>query len=179
MAEKATKRFMLGIFDDEDVTVHAVQAVRADGVKIHEVYSPFPIHGIDDALGYRRSRLPRAAFMFGFLGTSLALTMQIGMMFFDWPMIIGGKDYLPLPTFIPVTFELTVLLSALGMVSTFFIASNLYPGSKKLILDPRCTDNKFVVAVDLDKNSGFTEDTLNQLFRDQGASEVSQRKVEI
>ena len=55
------------------------------------MYSPFPVHGIEHALGYKRSFMSVAAFMFGVLGTSLALTMQIGMMGVDWPMIIGGK----------------------------------------------------------------------------------------
>ncbi|MGB3619232.1 MAG: DUF3341 domain-containing protein [Catalinimonas sp.] len=173
------QHFLLGIFDDEDDTLHAVEAVRAAGVRIHEVYSPFPIHGIDDALGYKRSRLPRAAFMFGVLGTALALWMQIGMLGFDWPMIIGGKSFIPLPDFIPVTFELTVLLASLGMVGTFFIVSKLYPGSGKLMLDPRCTDNKFVVAVDVDKNGGHTLEAMTDLFRRHGASEVNQRRVQI
>ena len=176
-AHALEKHFLLGIFDDEDETVHAVRAVRAAGLRVHEVYSPFPIHGIDDALGYRRSRLPRAAFMFGVLGTTLALVMQIGMMGIDWPMIVGGKDFIPLPTFIPVTFELTVLLAALGMVGTFFAVSNLYPGSDKIMLDPRSTDNKFVVAIDLDKNGGHTTEAMTQLFREHGASEVNQRRV--
>jgi hypothetical protein len=99
--------FVLGVFDDEDVLLHAVEEVRANGVKIDEVYSPYPVHGLDEVLGYKRSRLPIAAFLFGILGTTLALTMQYYMMSFDWPMIIGGKDYASFPAFIPVTFEMT------------------------------------------------------------------------
>jgi hypothetical protein len=74
------KNFILGIYDDEDVLLSAVTKVRKSGVKIHEVYSPYPVHGLDDVLGYRRSRLPIAAFLFGLLGTILALTMQFYMM---------------------------------------------------------------------------------------------------
>ena len=106
------KNFILGVFEDEDVLMDAITKVRESGVKIHEVYSPFPVHGIDDVLGYKRSKLPIAAFLFGLLGTSLALTMQFYMMKFDWPMIIGGKDYAAVPDFVPVTFEMTVLLAA-------------------------------------------------------------------
>ncbi|MEP4134387.1 MAG: DUF3341 domain-containing protein, partial [Cyclobacteriaceae bacterium] len=118
-----TKNFLVGVFEDEDVLLDAIKTVRSGGVKIHEVYSPFPVHGIDDALGYKGSRLTIVAFLFGLLGTSLALTMQLGMMTVDWPMIIGGKDYAPFPSFIPVTFELTVLLASFGMVGTFMIIS--------------------------------------------------------
>ena len=127
------KNFVLGVYSDEDVLMDAIKKVRGTGVKIHEVFSPFPVHGIEDALGYKRSNLSIAAFIFGLTGTILALTMQIGMMAVDWPMIIGGKDFLPFPTFIPVTFELTVLLAAFGMVGTFFIASNLKPWSRPRI----------------------------------------------
>jgi hypothetical protein len=108
--------FVLGVYDDEDVLLHAVEKVRGKGVKIHEVYTPYPVHGLEDVLGYKRSRLPIAAFLFGMLGTSLAMTMQFYMMNFDWPMIIGGKDHAAFPDFIPVGFEMTVLLAAFGMV---------------------------------------------------------------
>ena len=118
------KHYLVGIFDDEDVLLHAVEQIRDKGVKIEEVYSPFPVHGLDEVLGYKRSRLPIAAFLFGLTGTGLALLMQIWMLGYDWPMIIGGKNFASLPPFIPVTFELTVLLSALGMVATFLIVSD-------------------------------------------------------
>ncbi len=75
-----TKRFALGIFDDEDVLLHAIENIRAAGVKIHDVFSPYPVHGIDDALGIERSRLPIAAFFFGLMGLSFALWMQIYML---------------------------------------------------------------------------------------------------
>ncbi|MEQ9415139.1 MAG: DUF3341 domain-containing protein, partial [Cyclobacteriaceae bacterium] len=90
---ESNKNFVLGVFDDEDVLLHAVEKVRGKGVKIHEVYSPFPVHGLDEALGYKKTRLPIAAFIFGMTGTSLALIMQIWMLGYDWPMIIGGKNF--------------------------------------------------------------------------------------
>ncbi len=173
------RNFLVGIYDDEDVLMNALRKIRTQGVRVHEVYSPFPVHGIDSLLGYKHSRLPRAAFFFGLLGTSLALLMQIGMNTLDWPMIVGGKPYFPLPTFIPVTFELTVLLASLGMVTTFLIASNLYPGSKKLMLDPRCTDNKFVLALDLDKNRTISPEALSEMLRENGATEINQKEVQL
>lgn len=169
-------KFLVGVFDNEDILLKAVRSVRGAGIKIHEVYSPFPVHGLDDALGYRRSRLPIAAFLFGLLGTSLALTMQIGMMTVDWPMIIGGKDYLPLPSFIPVTFELTVLLSAFGMVGTFFVASNLKPWGKPKLFDIRITDDKHVMAIDLSKNS-LSVDQIKRSLQESGASEVNEKAI--
>lgn len=173
-----SKKFLVGVYDDEDVFVKAVKKARNSGVRIHDAYTPFPIHGLDDALGYRRSRLPRAAFMFGLTGTITALVMIIWMMGIDWPMIVGGKEYIPLPDFIPVTFELTVLFAALGMVATFLITNNLWPGKKPLMFDSRSTDDKFIMAVDLSSNK-LASDEITSLLKNFGATEVNTKQVEI
>src|SRR5690606_15132979 len=123
MTMNADKHFILGIFNDEDVLMDAVKKVRGSGIRIHEVFTPFPVHGLDESLGYKRTRLPTRAFFFGRAGTPLALVMQIWMLGYDWPMIIGGKNFASLPPFFRVTRELTVLLSALGMVATCRIVS--------------------------------------------------------
>ena len=170
------KNFLLGIYEDEDVLLSAIKKIRAGGVKIHEVYSPYPVHGLDEALGYKRSRLPIAAFMFGFLGITLALIMQSYMMAIDWPMIIGGKNYASV-TYVPVTFELTVLVSALGMVGTFLVVSNLPPWGKARIFDKRSTDDKHVMAIDLDENKAAVEEITN-ILNDSGASEVNSKQFD-
>ena len=154
-----------------------MKSIRKTGVKIHEVYSPFPIHGIDEALGYKHSRLPKAAFMFGALGLLLALLMQYWMMGYDWQMIIGGKNFASLPPFVPVTFELTVLLSALGMVGTFLVVSDLKPYKKPRIFDIRITDNKHVIAIDLADNNLSKEDISNIIAK-TNAEEVNEKSFE-
>jgi hypothetical protein len=174
----ADKNFLVGVFNDEVVLLDGIQKVRTSGLKIHEVFSPFPVHGIDDALGLKRSRLPRAAFLFGLTGTALALTMQIWMLGYDWPMIIGGKNFASLPPFIPVTFELTVLLSALGMVATFMIVSDLKPYKWPRQFDIRSTDDKHVMAIDLALNGGKSKDEIARILRDAGASEVNEKNFE-
>ena len=174
----ANKNFLVGVFEDEDVLVNAVRTLRTKGVRIHEVFTPFPVHGLDEVLGYKRSRLPIAAFLFGMTGTSLALLMQFWMLGFDWPMIIGGKNYTSLPPFIPVTFELTVLLSALGMVATFLITSDMKPYAWPRQFDVRSTDDKHVMAVDVDLNSAKSKDEITRLLKDAGASEVNQKSFE-
>ena len=174
----AEKNYLVGIFDDEDVLVSGVTSIRESGVKIHEVYSPFPVHGLDEVLGYKRSRLPIAAFMFGMTGTSLALLMQIWMLGYDWPMIIGGKNFVSLPPFIPVTFELTVLLSALGMVATFMIVSDLKPYRWPRQFDLRSTDDKHVMAIDLALNHGKSKSEITSILKAAGASEVNEKNFE-
>lgn len=171
----ANKNFLLGVFDDEDVLVNAVRILRNKGVRIHEVFTPFPVHGLDEVLGYRRSRLPIAAFLFGLTGTSLALLMQYWMLGYDWPMIIGGKPFASLPPFIPVTFEFTVLLSALGMVATFMIVSDMKPYGKPRTFDVRSTDDKLVMAIDVDLNKTQNRTAITQLLKDAGATEVNEK----
>ena len=171
----ADKHFVVGIYDDEDVLLKGIKKVRDSGIKIQEVYSPFPVHGIDDALGIKKTRLPIAAFMFGMTGTGLALLMQIWMLGYDWPMIIGGKPFAALPPFIPVTFEFTVLLSALGMVATFMIVSDMKPYGKPRQFDVRSTDDKLVMAIDLDVNRTQNRSAITQILKDAGASEVNER----
>lgn len=169
--------YVLGVYDDEDVLMSAVEKVRGAGVKIEEVYSPFPVHGLEHALGYKRSWLSVAAFLFGITGTSLALTMQIGMMGVDWPMIIGGKDFLAFPSFVPVTFELTVLLASFGMVGTFLGISNLKPWGKPRIYDIRITDDKHVMAIDLERND-VKESEIKKVLQGSGAIEVNNKTFE-
>ncbi len=173
-----SRNFVLGVYDDEDVLLKAVRSVRGAGVKIDEVYSPFPVHGLDDELGYKKSRLPIAAFMFGALGTTLALTMQIWMLGVDWPMIIGGKNHVAFPALVPVTFEMTVLLAAFGMVGTFLIASDLKPWGDPKMLDLRITDDKHVMAIDLGKNKAVDATQINSILKDSGAVEVNNKEVE-
>ena len=174
----ADKHFVVGVYDDEDVLLKGIKKVRDAGIKIQEVYSPFPVHGIDDALGIKKTRLPIAAFLFGMTGTSLALLMQIWMLGYDWPMIIGGKNFASLPPFIPVTFELTVLLAALGMVATFMIVSDLKPYKWPRQFDVRSTDDKHVMAIDLALNGGKSKDEISRILKDAGASEVNEKNFE-
>lgn len=170
------KKYILGVYDDEDVLLHAIEKIRAAGTKINTVFSPYPVHGIDDALGIERSRLPIAAFIYGLLGLSFALWMQIYMLGFDWPMIIGGKPHIALPSFIPVSFELTVFCCAHGLVVTFMIVCGLYPRLSVPVLDVRSTDDKFIMAIEV--KEGHTDvQKVNTLLRDNGAIEVNEKEV--
>lgn len=165
-------KFLVGIYDDDDVVLNAVKDVKGAGVRIHEVYTPFPIHGLDIALGHPRSRLGIAAFLFGLSGTLTALALTFYTEGFDWPMIVGGKDsYSPI-VYIPIIFELTVLFCALGMVGTFLVSNGLGPTVKPLMYDLRTTDNKFAMAIDLSKNN-LVESDIEQILKKSGAAEVN------
>lgn len=167
---KTGENYIIGIYDDEETLIKGVTDIRKNGVRIHEVFTPYAVHGLGHILGYKRSRLPVVAFLFGLLGCILALYMQIWMLGIDWPMIIGGKDHVALPSFIPATFEITVLLSALGMVGTFMIISDLKPYKKPRIFDIRSSNDKMVVAIDLAENKKTVDDITN-FFKNTGATD--------
>lgn len=170
MAE-GKKHFLVGVFDDDEVLLKAVKKIREKGIKIHDCYTPFPVHDLDEYLGYKRSRLSKVAFLFGATGTLCAIWMQTYLLGYAWPMIIGGKDFIAAPDFVPVTFEMTVLFSSLGMVGTFLVTNSLGPGKKALMFDPRSTDDKFVMAINLEKNKGFTKDQIETILTECGVSE--------
>lgn len=168
----SNSKFLVGIYDDDDVVLQAVKDVRKAGVKIHEVYSPFPIHGLDVALGHPRTKLGIAAFLFGLTGTLAAISLTFYTEGYDWPMIVGGKDsYSPI-IYIPIFFELTVLFSALGMVATFLLSNGLGPTVKPLMYDLRTTDNKFAMTIDMSKND-IGEGDIEGILKRSGAAEVN------
>ena len=163
-----SKSFVVAVCGHEDKLVHCIKKLRGKKIAIHDVFTPYPVHGLEDLLGYKRSRLPVAAFLFGTLGAILAITMQVWMAGIDWPMIIGGKPYLAIPDFVPVTFEFTVLLSAYGMAFTFFINCGLGPLKKTDVFDKRSTDDKHIIVIDDHNNYKEHEEFLLQ----EGAEEV-------
>ena len=169
---ESTERYLVGVYDDDEEVIVAVTEVKNSGVKIEEVYTPFPIHGLDVALGYPRTRLPIAAFMFGCLGLICIFSLINYTMVFDWPMIIGGKDYFALPDWIPVSFEGTVLFTAFGMVGTFLVSNSLWPGKKQRTFDLRSTDDKFIMTVNM-ANNKMLESEIETILRASGAVEVN------
>jgi hypothetical protein len=164
-------KFLVGVYDDDDVVLNAVKKIKAAGVKVHEVYSPFAIHGLDEAIGHPRTRIGIAAFMFGVTGFLCACALTVWTMGIDWPMIIGGKDPISLPNYVPAMFELTVLFTAFGMTITFFVSNGLSPAAP-LLFDSRCTDNKFIMAIDLGKNKK-SESEITDMLKASGAEEVN------
>jgi hypothetical protein len=100
--------------------------------------------------------------------------MQSYMLGIDWPMNIGGKDFIPLPAFVPITFEMSVLFCSFGMVFTFLIISDLKPWAKPRIFDTRITDDKLVLVVDL-SNNNLHKSSIAEILKESGASEVNNK----
>ncbi len=145
---KKRKDVVYGIYNDEHDLLNAVRSAKDKGMEIMDVYSPFPVHGLDPILGLKESRLHIAGFFYGLIGT---LTAFLGMTWIftkDWPIIFGGKPYWAVPSFIPITFELTVLFAAIGMTVSFYVVSGMGFGVDNFILDDRISDDKFCLAFD-------------------------------
>src|SRR3954468_24611900 len=166
----ALKKFITGNFYDEAVLFPAVTKVRRAGYKIHDVYTPFPIHGLDKAMGLRDTGLHTAGFIYGITGTCTALGFITWALTLDWPLNFGGKPFFALPAWIPITFELTVLFSAVGMVLTFCYLCQLAPFVKKHHFHPRATDDLFVMAVECTDRTNVED--LKGFLQSSGAVEV-------
>jgi|SRR5690606_18732484 hypothetical protein len=163
-------KYILGSFADPDDLMHGIDKLQQHNISIYDCFTPMPIHGIEAKLGVRPSRLPIAAFLFGSLGTLSGVALLYYTMTKDWPMNVGGKPALMMPDFIPVTFELTILLCSLGMVATFFFKNDLFPGRAPKVMDLRATDDRFILAVDANENTDHAQ--VEALLREAGAVEV-------
>ena len=164
------------MYDDDSKVMTAAGKLVGQGIRVKDVYSPFPIHGIDPVIGIKRTRLAICSFMYAMTGTSLAL---LGMWYFmiqDWPMNIGGKPSFSLlenvTAFIPVTFEFSVLCGAHGMAITYLLRNGTLPGMPASNPDPRTTDDKFVVEITTDNNS-MSADELEAAIRATDLLELS------
>ena len=172
----AVKKFVVGCFDDEMVLFPAVTKVRKTGYKIHDVYTPFAIHGLDKALGLRDTSLHTAGFIYGITGTATALGFISWIFTNDWPLNIGGKPHFALPAWIPIIFELTVLFASVGMVLTFCYLCQMAPFVKKHHFHPRATDDLFVMVVEL--TSKTNEEEVKKYLLSLGAKEVNVQNAE-
>ncbi len=171
-------KIIYALYDDDAILYEGAKKLVAKGIRISDVFSPFPIHGIDPIIGVRKTRLAICAFIYGLFGMSIAL---LGMFYFnisDWPMNIGGKPNFTLlqnlPAFIPITFELTVLCTAHGMSITYFLRNKTLPGMTAKNPDPRTTDDKFMMQINLDQVTMEEEAIVNEL-KATGAVEITKK----
>ncbi len=174
-------KVLYAMFDDDGTLMSAAKKIVGKGVKVKDVFSPFPVHGLDPIIGVKHTRLGICAFLYGITGTSLALLGMWYFMVHDWPMNIGGKPnftlYQNIPSFIPVTFEFTVFCAAHGMALTYLLRNKTLPGLPARNPDPRTTDDKFVMEIRTSENRSFSADELNALLNDSGAIELEEKEV--
>jgi len=176
------KNILYAIYDDDEVLLDSVKILREKNVVISEVYSPFPIHGLDHALGLKETRMAITAFIYGCIGLVFGGLMIYYIMISgigkSWPLNIGGKPnftfYHNLPAFVPIMFECTVLFAAHLMSITYLFRNKLYPGSSSKSPDPRTTDDKFLMEIEIDNN----EQEIRTILEQTGASEIKNKDDE-
>ncbi|MEC8739328.1 MAG: DUF3341 domain-containing protein [Bacteroidota bacterium] len=179
------KNLLIGIFDDGDKLYQTVVNLRERGIEIFDCYTPYPVHNLDKAMGVKRSRLVFGAFLCGLVGFLCGISLQLYTMtdtfgtFKSWPMIIGGKplDWRVIPSFVPVTFELTILFTAFGMGILFFARSRMVHGIEEDLIDIRQTDDRLVLAVEPQKLN-ISKKEFEALIKEEGAVEFYERNTE-
>lgn len=172
MAAENTK-VLYGLYNDEEDLKGAVKTATAAHLDIMDVFTPFPVHGLDPLLGLKESRLHYLGFIYGAIGALFGFLAMTWIFVSDWPTMYGGKPYWSVPAFIPITFEMTVLFAAWGMTITFYTICGMWPGVKANSLDLRITDDKFCIAFDVTSASDSTVDNLKGFFMNTHAEEVN------
>ena len=171
----STKTFH-ALYNDDDILLSAVKKIKEKHYDIDEVYTPFPVHGLDKVMGLEPTRIAIAAFIYGCIGITVATLMMNYIMIVDWPQNIGGKpsfSYIEnMPAFVPIMFEMTVFHAAHLMVITFYLRSRMWPLKKAENPDPRTTDDHFLIEISTDKAVAG----LKKLLKDTGAVEINEVK---
>ena len=164
-----TAKTIVGVFDSDRAILAAALAARDKGLSVRDAFTPFPVHGMDQALGLQPSWLSRACFALGASGLAFALGFQYWVSLFNWPMNIGGKPFDASPALIPIAFEITVLVAGVGTVLTLLIFRDLLPGKSSQYSSLGATDDKFLLVID-----GCPEDELRRFYQTHGAVRVDE-----
>ncbi|MBS1261165.1 MAG: hypothetical protein MAG453_00486 [Calditrichaeota bacterium] len=167
-------RRMIGVFAEEHDLLRAVKAFRARGHSIEDVFTPYFVHGLDKAMGLGRSRLPWVTFLLGLVGAGLKVYFEYWTTMIDWPINVGGKPWDSLPAFVPVTFEVMVLVAGVSTVLVFFALAKLIPGRKSKLVHPRVTDDRFVLVLD-ETDAAFDPEQVRRMLISFNAENVSEQ----
>lgn len=164
------KSGVAGIFLTEEEILKAAKACKDMGLKDFDAITPYPVHGMEEACGIKRSWIPYVAFVAGFVGLTAGLLLTWWTSAVNWPTIVGGKPMFSLPAFVPIMFELTILFAALSSVGALFYAAGL-PKIDPPVIHPDLTCHKFAIFIP-NTESGFNESKLMESLKSWGASEV-------
>src|SRR5204863_2726746 len=157
---------------------HAVQAVRRQDFSVYDVYAPYPIHGLDHAMGVHRSHLPWVTFVVGLTGLTLALTLQFYTTVLDWPLNVGGKPDNSTLAFIPICFELSVLFGGLATVAALLLRARLYPGKKPWLVHAGVTNDTFALVLRKPSDDEPHQRAL-ALLQESGAASITESEAEL
>ncbi len=163
---------LVAVFHDESRLLAAVRGAREQRVPILDVYTPYAIHGLDEALGLPGTRLPWVTLAGGFCGMAGAIALQVWCAVVDWPLDVGGKPAQSALAFLPITFEATILLGGLATAAAFFWRSALSPLAEPRPVAAGVTDDAMALVLKLDGTGPDERAALHELLRAAGAGEV-------
>jgi len=169
-----SRRLLVATFGDERDILSATRKARAAGLTVLDVYTPFPVHGLDAAAGVKPTKLPWICFALGLSGAAAKLWYQIWTSATSWPVNVGGKPVNSVPAFVPVTFEIMVLFAAVGTVLAFLIVSRLRPGRKPAFVYDRTTDDRFTLVLVQD-DAGFDVEAVRRMLEPSGLLGMTER----
>jgi len=172
MSGKGNLYGLLTEFDSASLLMTAVKKCRDEGFKNWDVHTPFPVHGMDDAMGIRGTRLPFVVLLSGITGLGLATLMQWWMNAVDYPFIISGKPLFGIPANVPIMFELTVLLSAFAAFFGMWILNGLPRWYHPLFTNRRfrrATQDRYFIVIEAKDPKFDLENTRNFLASLGGA----------
>lgn len=164
----------LAEFDSPASLYHACEKVRDAGFAKWDAHTPFPVHGLDDAMGVKPTKLPFVVLGVGIVGGVLAFAMQTWMSVIDYPLIISGKPYFSWQAFIPITFELSILFAAFAAVFGMMAFNGLpqlwHPLFRSRRFE-RVTDDAFFISIEAADPKFDTKETL-AFLQEIGATHV-------
>lgn len=170
-------KFLVATYSDAEALLRGVRLAREKKFRIYDVFAPYSIHNLDHEMGVRRSRLPWVTFLVGCLALAFALTFQFYTTVLDWPLNVGGKPDNSSLAFVPICFELTVLISGLATVAALFLRARLYPGKKELLFAEDVTNDKFALVL-RKQDAGFDVHRAVRLLQESGAERITEKGVE-
>lgn len=172
-----SRRIFVGIFESEEDIMGMARAARERGLKIIDIFSPYAVHGLERAAGFKPSRLPVICFVLAVMGAALKTWFEFWTTSVNWPINVGGKPWNSWPAFIPITFEVTVLFAGIGTVIALFFACRLFPGKQAKLVYPGVTDDRFAILLE-EEDATFDVEEVTQLCHRFNSIHVEERTEE-
>lgn len=156
----STSKQLAGVvayFDDPSSLIAAMNKVREARYESFDAFTPYPVHGLEAAQGLKRSPLPYVTFLAGLTGCAIGYGFQYFTSAVDWPLNVAGKPLNSWPAFVPVMFELTVLIAGLSTVAAMFALNGL-PNIFRRSFDPRLTRDRFAILIEAPQKKSSEDD---------------------
>jgi hypothetical protein len=171
-----SRRVFVAAFSCEEDLLSAVRDARASGLDVLDAYAPYAVHALPEAMGLRPSRLPWACLAFGLLGLAAGLALEVWTSAFDWPINVGGKPFSSLPAFVPVAFEVVILLAGLGAFVAFLHAQRAKPSRGPAPVVPGVLDDRFALVLGA-TDARYDASALDRRFRTRHHATLTEERL--